>query len=389
MNRQRIAAMVRKDLKATVREPASLFILLLFPVMLTLIFAVTFGGIGGGGTTTYQIGIVDLNTAGPGAPWSADLAANLTATQILQVQPYADNASAQADLSVGNLQAVLVIPANFGASCDAYRASPANTSAWVYASLALYVDRGSMVATQAIPPIVAQALVHTLESNVSASSSLPVSIGTPSLIDVSHRSNFDYLVPGIFAYGAIFITMTVGGSFSSDREDGRLRRLNTTRLTPGEFMTSKVISNMVVGVAQVGLIFAVAFAIGYHPSTDLVGLALAFLLVSVLAVACVGFGLITATLARSSQAATGIAFIFVIPQMFFGTFVSGMAPSAVSATVGQFLPAYYVTDALTNLFLRGVSASNAVVLTDLVSVSVASVLVLAVGILLFRKFGRS
>ncbi len=389
MNRQRIAAMVRKDLKATVREPASLFILLLFPVMLTLIFAVTFGGLGGGGTTTYQIGIVDLNTAGPGAHWSADLAANLTATQILQVQPYADNASAQTDLSVGNLQAVLVIPVNFGASADAYRASPANTSAWVYASLALYVDRGSMVATQAIPPIVEQALVHTLESNVSASSSLPVTIGSPSLIDVAHRSNFDYLVPGIFAYGAIFITMTVGGSFSSDREDGRLRRLNTTRLTPGEFMTSKVISNMVVGVAQVGLIFAVAFAIGYHPSTDLVGLALAFLLVSVLAVACVGFGLITATLARSSQAATGIAFIFVIPQMFFGTFVSGMAPSAMSATVGQFLPAYYVTDALTNLFLRGVPASNAVVLADLVSVSVASVLVLAVGILLFRKFGRS
>ena len=47
MDRQRVAAMVRKDLKATVREPAALFILLLFPVMLTLIFGVTFGGIGG------------------------------------------------------------------------------------------------------------------------------------------------------------------------------------------------------------------------------------------------------------------------------------------------------------------------------------------------------
>ncbi len=389
MNRQRIAAMVRKDLKSTIREPASLFILLLFPVMLTLIFAVTFGGVGGSGTTTYQIGIVDLNTAGPQAHWSADLVANLTATQILHTQAYADNASAQADLSVGDLQAVLVIPADFGASCDVYRASPSNASAWIYTSLALYVDQGSMIATQAIPPIVAQAVVRTLENPVSASNSLPVTVGSPSLIDVAHRSSFDYLVPGIFAYGAIFITMTVGGSFSSDREDGRLRRLNTTPLTPAEFMTSKVLSNMVVGVAQVGLIFAVAFGIGYHPSTDLVGIALAFVLVSVLAVACVGFGLITATLARSASAATGIAFIFVIPQMFFGTFVSGMAPSAMSATIGSFLPAYYVTDALTSLFLRGVPASNAVILTDLAMVSLASVLVLAIGIALFRKFGRS
>ena len=389
MDLQRVGAMVRKDLKATVREPSSLFILLLFPVMLTLIFAVTFGGIGGTGATTYRIGVVDLNAAGPSAHWSADLVGNLTATQILQVKDYTDNVSAQADLAVGNLQAVLVIPADFGASCDAYRASPSNASAWLYTSLGLYVDRGSMVATQAIPPIVSQALVRTLENPVSASSGLPITVGSPSLIEVARRSNFDYLVPGIFAYGAIFITMTVGGSFSSDREDGRLRRLNTTPLTAGEFMTSKVVSNMVVGIAQVGLIFAVAFGVGYRPGTDLVGLALAFLLVSVLAVACVGFGLITATLARSASAATGIAFLFVIPQMFFGTFVSGMAPSAVTASVGQFMPAYYVTDALTNLFLRGVAPSNLVVLGDLVWVSVAGALVLAVGIVLFRRFGRA
>jgi ABC-2 type transport system permease protein len=381
--------MARKNLKHTLREPSGLFILLLFPVVLTIVFGVTFGGIGGTSATTFKVGIVNLNAAAPSAHWSSDLVANLTATQILQTQDYADNASAQADLLVGNLQAVVVIPADFGASCDAYRAAPGNSSAWVYTSLTLYVDRGSMVATQAIPPIVGQALVRTLEGNVSASSSLPISVGSPSLVAVAHRAAFDYLVPGVFAYGAIFITMTVGGSFSADREDGRLRRLNTTPLTPTEFMTSQVLSNMVLGIAQVGLVFTVAFAIGYRPSTDLAGLALAFLLVSVLAVACVGFGLITATLAKSSSAATGIAFLFIIPQMFLGTFVSGMAPFAVTATAGRFVPAYYVTDALTNLFLRGVPASNPIVLGDLAMVGLASVLVLAAGIILFRKFGNA
>lgn len=388
MNRQRVFALVRRDLKHTVREPASLFIILLFPVMLTIVFAATFGGIGGGTVTTYQVGIVNLNAPGPGARWSSDLVANLTATQILVTRDYADNASAQADLQVGNLQAVLVIPEDFGASCDAFRASPSNASAWLYTTLGLYVDRGSMVATEAIPPIVGQALVHMLEGNVSASSSLPITIGAPSLVAVTRRSAFDYLVPGIFAYGAIFITMTVGGSFSSDREDGRLRRLNTTPLTSSEFMASQVISNMVLGIAQVALVFGVAFAIGYRPSTDLVGLGLAFLLVSVLSVACVGFGLITATLAKSASAATGIAFLFIIPQMFLGTFVSGMAPSAATDTAGHFVPAYYVTDALTNLFLRGASPANAAVLGDLALVSLASVLVLGVGVLLFRRFGN-
>lgn len=387
MNRQRVFALVGKDLKRTVREPASLFIILLFPVMLTLIFGVTFGGIGGTAATTYQVGIVDLNASGPAAHWSADLVANLTATRILQTRAYADNSSAQADLAVGNLQAVIIVPAAFGASCDAYRAAPGNASAWIYTSLTLYVDRGSMIATQAIPPIVSQTLVSMLEGTVSTSNVLPIAVGSPALVAVSHRAAFDYLVPGVFAYGAIFITMTVGGSFTADREDGRLRRLSTTPLTASEFMTSQVLSNMVLAIAQVGLIFAAAFAIGYRPSADLAGLGFAFLLVSVLGVACVGFGLITATLAKSSSAATGIAFLFVLPQMFLGTFVSGMANSSVTATAGRFVPAYYVTDALTNLFLRGVPVSNAVVLGDLALVSLASVLILAAGILLFRRFG--
>ncbi len=388
MNRRRIFALVRKDLKHTVREPASLFILLLFPVMLALVFGVTFGGIGGTQPTTYQVGMVDLNASSTGAYWSTDLIANLTATQILQVRDYADNASAQADLQVGNLQAVLVIPADFGAGCEAYRANPGNASAWIRTTVALYVDSGSMIATQAIPPIVSEVVAQMLQGKVSASSALPVTVGIPSLVNVARRAAFDYMVPGLFAYGAIFITMTVGGSFSSDREDGRLRRLNTTPLTPAEFMTSQVLSNMVLGVVQVGLIFAVAFAIGYRPSTDLAGLGLAFLMVSVLAVACVGFGLITATLAKSASAATGIAFLFVLPQMFLGTFVSSMAPSAVLASAGHFVPAYYVTDALTSLLLRGVPASNGVVLGDLAMVSLVSFVVLAIGIALFRKFGN-
>lgn len=389
MNGRRILALVRKDLRRTIREPASLFIILLFPVMLTLLFGVAFGGIGGTASTTYQVGVVDLNAAGPSAHWSGDLVANLSATQILQMKPYADNGSAQADLRVGNLQAVIVIPADFGASCDAYRSQPTNSSAWVYTSLGLYVDRGSMIATQAIPPIVGQVLAGMLEGTVRISGNLPIVVDSPSLIAVSHLRAFDFLIPGVFAYGAIFITMTVGQSFSSDREDGRLRRLNTTPLTPSEFMTSQVLSNMVLGVAQVGLIFAIAFAIGYRPAADLAGIALAFLLVSVLAVACVGFGLITATLAKSSSAATGIAFIFVMPQMFFGTFVSGMAPTGVTQVAGRAMPAYYVTDALTNLFLRGVSPLNGIVLWDLAMVSLAAAIALVAGVLLFRRFGNA
>jgi len=54
-------------------------------------------------------------------------------------------------------------------------------------------------------------------------------------------------------------------------------------------------------------------------------------------------GLLTATIVKSSGAATGLSFLFILPQMLLGTFVP--APQLV----GRLVPRYYVTDALTSI----------------------------------------
>ena len=98
--------------------------------------------------------------------------------------------------------------------------------------------------------------------------------------------------------------------------------------------------------------------------------------------------MIAATLAKSSGAATGIAFLFIMPQMFLGTFV-GAALSPGAQAAGKFVPSYYVTDALTSLFLRGALVSSPTILLDLSVVSISSMLALLSGILLFRKYGKT
>jgi ABC-type multidrug transport system permease subunit len=110
----------------------------------------------------------------------------------------------------------------------------------------------------------------------------------------------------------------------------------------------------------------------------------AFILVTVFSVSNVGFGLITATIAKSSGAATGIAFLFVIPQMFLGTFIGAQLSSAAQ-TAGQFVPSYYVTDALTSLFLRGASITSQTVLVDFAIVLASCAAILAAGIALYSR----
>jgi hypothetical protein len=113
---------------------------------------------------------------------------------------------------------------------------------------------------------------------------------------------------------------------------------------------------------------------------------LALVIASVFSICNVGFGLIAASISKTAGAATGISFIFLLPQMFLGTYV-GMALSSSAQAAGRFVPSYYVTDALTSLFTRGAAATSPVVLMDLGLVGASSVVILLAGILLFRKFG--
>jgi ABC-type multidrug transport system permease subunit len=145
---------------------------------------------------------------------------------------------------------------------------------------------------------------------------------------------------------------------------------------------------MIEALVQCGVVFGMAFAIGYRPRGDICTLALAFALVLVFSLCNVGFGLITATLAKSPGAATGIAFLFIMPQMFLGTFVEASMSSSAQS-VGRFVPSYYVTDALTSLFLRGASWGSSTVLLDLAITIGCSIAVLMAGIALFRKYGKA
>jgi len=388
LNFQRIFALVSKDLKKLIREPATLFMLIMFPVVFTLVFGFSFGAIGGNQTTTYQIGLVNMNAGGTQEQWAQYFVGNLSDVELLTIQTYPENDTAQSDLVQGKIQAVILIPANFGESCGSFQNAPTDPNQWVNASLPLYLDSGSMFATQAIPPLVQQALLTTIVGEKLAGISLPIQLSNPSLVQASKFTMFDYFAPGMFAFASIFLAMTVAQSLTTDRENGLLRRIIVTPTSPTEFMISQTVSNMIAGLIQAVLVFAMAYLVGYRPNVSPESFALAFIIVLIFSLCNVGFGLITAAVAKSSGAATGLVFIFILPQLFLGTFV-GSALSGAAQTAGKFVPSYYVTDALTSLFLRGAPVSSPTILLDLSIVIIISVITLLIGILLFSKYGKT
>ncbi|MEM4168455.1 MAG: ABC transporter permease [Thermoproteota archaeon] len=378
MRIQRVLAIVKKEAKKTVRDPAVLFMIFLFPVVFMLAFSTFFGG-AGGEQPVYEVGVVNMDDGNS----SQTLLTLLSKTGLLNPKLYGDNKTAQDDLSQGKVKAVIIIPSDFSLSLASYNAAPGEPGRWVNTTIALYLDKGSLVAIQAVSPILQQALA-TVAGRESQAPLSPFRVEVASLVEVKTLSAFEFMAPGMFTFASIYILMMVAQAFIQDRENGMLKRIRTTPITPVEFMTGQVFSYMLMALVQAALVFATIYLLGFRPNVGLATYLFAFTILMVFSLSNVGFGLIAATLAKSPGAATGFSFLFLLPQLFLGTFV-GMSFSQTAQIAGKFVPSFYVTNALASLFLRGASILSPAILLDLAVVCVFSGAVLTIGIFLYAK----
>ncbi|MFW9786282.1 MAG: ABC transporter permease [Candidatus Thorarchaeota archaeon] len=384
MNLRRILALTKKELKKTGREPAVLFLLIIFPLVVTFVFGFAFGAIGEGTTTSFDIGLLNLDDTSPEAEWGYAFVDNLTASEVFVIHDYDDNTTGQAALLQGNLDAFIVIPEGFGNSIVSYYSSPIDPSAWENTTIGLYVDSGSMMAVSAVPPLVQESLMKTIFGGDALAIGLPVEIGLPALVESSTFTQWDFMAPGIFAFAAIFMTMIVAQTMTAERDEGLLKRLRTTPASSADYMISQTLSYMIIAVVQVAIVLASSYVIGYRPASGIAGIAFTFVIALAFSLVAVGFGLISAAISKSAEASTGISFIFIMPQMFLGTFMPLGGPTEM---LSKYIPSKYVTDALTTLFLRGAPITTPIIWTNLAIVSIVGLLLVVVGIILFEKFG--
>ncbi len=379
MNLQRIRALTVKDLIRVIREPANLFMIIMLPLVMTLVFGIAFGGIGGGGDVRYGVAILDQDASS----WSGELVSGLNGSGVLVPQYFEDDVSGQDALSQGKVSAVLVIPNGFGASVDDFKSNPVDEASWATTTLELSIDQGSMIAGAVIPSLVQQALTVTLYGVEARSPPSPVMIGSPVLVESLKITQFDSMMPGMFSYAVIFVTMIVSQVFTEERQLGLLKRIAFTPTTASDIFAAQVVANLITGVFQVSVVFGSSYLMGFRPMGGLAGIGLAYLLSLLLDLCNVGFGLITATLAKSSGAASGLAFVFILPQMMLGSFIPG-----IPENLSRLVPTYYVTQTLTNVFIRGASASSASSIQNLGLLGVYSLFVIVVGIVLYNRYGN-
>jgi ABC-2 type transport system permease protein len=199
---------------------------------------------------------------------------------------------------------------------------------------------------------------------------------------VPGMNHFEYLLPGVMGYSVIYMGMMVALGLVEYRQSGVLKRIEATPVTPAAYLGSQIVAYMIIAVVQAFIVLLVARLLGFVPLGGVVGLLLAALFLALLGITAVGLGLITAAVAKDSGAAGGLAVIFILPMMMFGSYLAVF--NEMTRNIARFMPNYYVTNSLSVIFHTG-GVSEPVIWQNLLILAGISLVVAVVGIWLFGR----
>jgi ABC-2 type transport system permease protein len=350
-------AMVRANLKMSLRNRAALFWNLAFPALFIVIFGVVFGR---GTTVEFDVGV-----AGPESAFRDAVVADLQANPSFTVY-FGDEADELQALADGNRGVVAVFGAEAGSGED-------------LPEVILYYN-----ATEGpISQVAVGAVRQTLIDVAGGPPPLPIEERAVSAQEVSFM---DVFVPGILAM-SLMNSGVIGLStaFVTYRERGILRRVRVTPFPLTSFILARVISQLVLAALQAVILIGMASAFfGLH----LRGNPLVVLLAIVAgAMAFLAIGFAISGIAPNTETAASYANLITFPMLFLsGIFFSMENAPAWLRPITKVLPLPYLVDALRQpmSFGNGLSA----IWLDLVALMLTFVIAMAISVRFFRWDSR-
>lgn len=338
-----LLALTVANLKSFVRDRAALFWTIAFPV----IFVVLFGTLFGGGTASFRVGWVDQDHT----PASAALEQAFARTGVLSLKPMSE-AAALAQSRQGQLDAVIVVPAGYGAAVarahdeGASTTGPTSSSApprLPSPSLTLYTDPTRTGTAQAI-----EQLVTDVTTGVDQALS-----GRPPILSVQVRplsgkpivTGPSYYVPSILAMAIMQLGIFAAVPLVQQREKLILKRLGATPLPRWTLVGSNVLLRLVIAAGQTVIILAIGL-VGFHVQVTGSWLLIAGI-VALGALMFTALGYVIASFVRTEEAANGVTQVAQVLMMFLsGIFFPIELMPEWMKSIARLLPLTYLADGL-------------------------------------------
>lgn len=329
---KRISADLKVFVRGYTRNKVGLFFSLIFPIILILLFGAIFSG-GSSGPITVYVQNRDTGVPGFNAGSLFVAALNNNKTTTVTIVDQSQNLTNYMQVHSGN-QGVL-IPEGFTV---AYRNNQ-TVNVIVYANPA---DTSSPVVYQTVGGIVNGFNGYGYPHRT-------VGFVQQSIKSQSYKY-IDFLIPGLIGFSVLTSPMFSLVNISSEYKKTKLfKQLSLTPLTKTEWLTSKIIWYIVLGIVSFFLMTQVGAALfGAH--LDYSPAIIPFLVMGPLFF--VSLGMLVGMISKSVESAAVVGNLITFPMMFLsGTFFPVSLMPAYLQNIAHVLPLYYLIDGLNQVMI--------------------------------------
>ncbi len=405
-----IAAVAKTDFLGVLRNKTAIFFTLLFPLFFIVIIGFTFGQSGTSSASNIVVGVVnfdnkliDINGATSVNSTIGDTfietleTANFTVYSYDQYGDRDTNGTAAYAISRGDLDAIVVIPANFTETLSFQYLNETGAPIPTQASLELFVDptdtTGAMISQQSVLGFISgfvkeyqRIIINYTPSEMKGFVEIladPINVTTTNAeVTENELQWIDYMVPGTLGLvllwsGLNHASMTI----ATERTKGTFQRMIIAPVSPTVVLIGKFISNLAL-VYMSGFIMLVSGILLFQVNLywNIPVIILAMFLGSLSAI---GIGLIISSIAKNEEAANSIAVIISVPlQFFIGAFFPlEMMPEAAQA-FGKALPFTKLVDAMKDSMTRNLGIDA--IYPELLYLTVSGIVLIALGTIAYR-----
>lgn len=339
----RLVALTRKETRQLLRDPSSLAIGILLPILLILLFG--FG-------LSLDVKNAPLAVVmEDSSPTATQAVAGLSLTPYISPVPMVSMREAEALLRAHKVDGIVRVPGDFSSRLAAGDAR-----------IQIVVNGADANKANTILRYAGAALGGNAQRIADRSGSLqmPSTTGIGS-VSVEPRLWFNsannstwYLVPGL-----VVLIMTLVGAFltalvmAREWERGTLEALFVTPVRPAEILIAKIIPYFGIGMVGLGLCLVAA---RYLFEVPMVGSLFLLVFASMLyLIVAVGIGLVISSVTRNQFLASQVALLSsFLPALLLSGFLFDLrnVPWVVSV-IGHILPATYFMELIRALFLAG------------------------------------
>jgi ABC-2 type transport system permease protein len=320
-----VTTFAKIDIRRLFRDKVAIFFVFAFPLIFLFIFGNLFGN---SNEVKFKVGLINQSQIEFSKEFVGQLGQNKTFDIDKEVT---DLDKAREKMNRGEVDATIILPQNFGEEKDGKPSGQAQV---------LYDQNNNQAA---------QTLMSVLEGIFKDINTELVPTQTPFTVTAestatSGVTRFDYTFAGLLGFAilslGIFGPTTV---FPRLKQRGVLRRYRTTTLKVWQYFLGNVISNSVVGLLSVGLMFIVALTVfDFNMRGDYLSFAALIVLGTVV---LFGIGLAVGGWAKNENQAAPLANLLTFPMMFLsGTFFPRFLMPEWLQNVSALLPLTPVID---------------------------------------------